>query len=221
MAVDTGCLIRFPYVMPHPLPDIAAEQQTIVGRGRRLAYWTVLCTAVEAGASIAAAINSKSAALTGFGADSLIEVFSALVVLWRLQAGFHGEKRETIALRLVGASLLALAVFVSYEAVTDLVQRHEPEKSWWGVGIAVFSLVTMRWLAVAKRRVAVELNSGAVRADSMQSEICSYLAAILLAGLALHAIFGWWWADPVAALAMVPLIVREGWEACRGNACCH
>jgi divalent metal cation (Fe/Co/Zn/Cd) transporter len=124
-----------------------------------------------------------------------------------------------MALRLIGASLLLLALYVAIQAAWRLLAGQRAEASYLGLGTAVGSLVVMQWLARSKRRVAAELESGAVHADSLQSEICSYLAAILLAGLALNALFGWWWADPAAALIMVPLIAREGFDAWRGQTC--
>jgi divalent metal cation (Fe/Co/Zn/Cd) transporter len=196
------------------------EHESIVRRGRRLAYWTLFFTAIEAGIALFAGQQADSMALLGFGVDSLIEVFSAAVVLWRLRVGERGERREQVALRLVGASLLLLAVYIAFQAIRTLVGHHErPVPSFLGLGMAVGSVVIMQWLARSKRRVAAELNSGAVHADSVQSEICSYLAAILLVGLGLNAVLGWWWADPAAALVMTPLIGKEGLEAWRGNAC--
>lgn len=200
------------------LPDLA--HAAVVRRGRRLAYWTLFFTAIEAGVALFAGERADSTALIGFGVDSLIEVFSAGVVLWRLSSGEHGERREQLALRLVGASLLLLAIYIAVESVQTLLGGHSrPAPSTIGLGMAVGSIVIMQWLARSKRRIATKLNSGAVHADSLQSEICSYLAAILLVGLALNALFQWWWADPAAALIMVPFIAKEGLEAWRGRAC--
>ena len=204
---------------PALLPEVSHE--AIVRRGRRLAYWTLFFTALEAGVALFAGERADSTALIGFGVDSLIEVFSAAVVLWRLRIGERGERREQVALRLVATSLLLLAVYVAFEAIYTLIGSHDrPERSIIGLGMAVGSLVIMQWLARSKRRVAAELNSGAVRADSMQSEICSYLAAILLVGLGLNAAFGWWWADPAAALVMVPFIGKEGARGLAGQRLC-
>ena len=139
---------------------------------------------IEAGVALFAGQQADSSALLGFGADSLIEVFSAGVVLWRLRVGERGERREQVALRLVGAGLLLLAVYITAEAIVKCVggASSAPQPSYLGIALAVGSLVSMQWLARSKRRVAAALSSGAVRADSMQSEICSYLAAILLIG---------------------------------------
>ena len=146
-----------------------------------------------------------------------------LSAYWRLQHGHAGEKREAIALRLVGVSFLILAAYVAFGAGWMLITHEPPEASLIGIVIACLSLSIMPQIARAKRRVAARLNSRALEADSRQTQLCAYLSAILLGGLALNAAFGWWWADPVAALIMVPIIAREGISALRGEACseCH
>ena len=201
----------------------AAQRPAVIRRGRRLAWLSVAATVMEAAVALFAGWKADSTALLGFGVDSLIEVFSAAVVLWRLLPGEHGERRERTATRLTGAGLLALAAYVVVAAGLTLLRRSSPpQPSYLGLAMAVVSIVVMQWLARGKRRVAAELASTAVEADATQSANCSYLAAILVVGLGLNAWLGWWWADPVAALAMVPLIVTEGFEAWRGNACgCH
>jgi divalent metal cation (Fe/Co/Zn/Cd) transporter len=191
-----------------------------VQRGRRLEYFTLAWNSLEAVAAIGAGMIAGSIALVGFGLDSVIECFSGGVLLWRLRAGEEGERREKLALRLVGASFIALAIYVAYDAISALAQHQAPEKSWFGVAVAIASLIAMPLLARAKRRVAAQLNSGALHADSRQTDICAYLSAILLGGLLLNALLHWWWADPVAALVMVPIIGREGVEALRGKTCC-
>jgi divalent metal cation (Fe/Co/Zn/Cd) transporter len=199
---------------PHPLN---------VRRGRRLEYFTVGWNLLEAFVSLAAGIAAGSIALIGFGIDSLIETSSGVVLLWRLREGKEGERRERLALKLVGWSLLALAAYVGFEAAKALILREEPERSWPGIIIAALSLIVMPLLARAKRKVAREISSRALAADSKQTDICAYLSAILLGGLALNAFLGWWWADPLAGLIMVPIIAKEGWEALRGESCggCH
>jgi len=194
-----------------------------VRQGRLLEYFTVGWNLIEAAVALGAGIFAGSIALIGFGIDSLIETSSGAVLLWRLQEGEEGEKRERMALKLVGISLLALAAYVAIDAAKGLIQKESPEKSLVGIILAAVSLVVMPLLAWAKRRVAARLNSQALVADSHQTDICAYLSAILLVGLGLNVLFGWWWADPVAALAMVPIIVKEGLEALRGEACedCH
>jgi divalent metal cation (Fe/Co/Zn/Cd) transporter len=190
-----------------------------VRAGRRIEYASILWTSLEALAGIVAGMMAGSIALVGFGADSVIEVASSAILLWRLNHEF-GEKRERTALRLVGVSFLLLAIYVSWEAIESLVKHQPPRVSYFGIVFSVLCLIVMPSLARAKRRVAIRLNSRAMQADSRQSSICGYLAAILLCGLALNALLGWWWADPSAALAMLPIIIKEGVEALRGETCC-
>ena len=194
-----------------------------VKRGRRLEYFTVGWNLLEAFVSLAAGLAAGSIALIGFGIDSLIETSSGLILLWRLREGEEGERRERLALKLVGWSLLGLAAYVGFEAARSLVLHEEPERSWPGIIIAALSLIVMPLLARAKRKVALGINSRALVADSKQTDICAYLSAILLGGLMLNAFLGWWWADPLAGLIMVPMIAKEGWESLRGETCpaCH
>jgi divalent metal cation (Fe/Co/Zn/Cd) transporter len=192
-----------------------------IRQGRRLEWFTVGWNLLEALASLAAGLFSGSISLIGFGVDSLIETSSGAILLWRLHAGELGERREKTALRLVGISLCALAGYVSFEAAKALVLREMPDKSYVGIVVAALSLIAMPLLAGAKRRIARQLNSAALAADSRQTDICAVLSAILLGGLGLNALLGWWWADPVAALAMAPLIGREGARALRGKSCCE
>jgi len=190
-----------------------------VRQGRLLEYFTVGWNLIEAAVAVGAGLFAGSIALIGFGIDSLIETSSGAILLWRLQEGEEGEKRERRALKLVGVSLLALAAYVAIDATKGLILKDHPEESLIGIILAAVSLSVMPLLAWAKRRVAARLNSRALVADSHQTDICAYLSAILLVGLGLNAILGWWWADPVAALAMLPIIVKEGLEALRGEAC--
>lgn len=191
-------------------------------RGRNLEYLTVGWNSLEAVAALIAGVLAGSVALVGFGVDSVIEVSSGAIILWRL---FSGEHREKLALKLVGMSLIALAAYVGFAAVKSLILFEEPETSYAGIVIAALSLVVMPLLARAKRNVAAQLNSRAMLADSKQTDICSYLSAILLGGLLLNAFFGWWWADPFAALLMLPIIAKEGVRALCGKTCsdsgCH
>ena len=190
--------------------------------GRRLEYLTLGWNAIEAIVAIGAGTVAGSIALIGFGADSVIECFSGAILLWRLQAHQFDERRERFALKLVGVSFMVLAVYVAFDAAHELVRQEPPHASPVGIAVSIASLIVMPLLARAKRRVAALLESRALNADSRQSSICAYLSAILLAGLVLNAFFGWWWADPVAAIIMVPIIVREGTEALRGEVCdCH
>ena len=190
-----------------------------VKRGRRLEYFTIGWNLLEAFVSVAAGLISGSIALIGFGIDSLIETGSGAVLLWRLWEGGKGERREQIALKLIGWSLLVLAAYVGFEAAKSLVMREEPERSWPGIIIAALSLIVMPLLARAKRKVALGISSRALVADSKQTDICAYLSAILLGGLGLNASLGWWWADPLAGLIMVPIIAKEGLESLRGETC--
>ena len=192
-------------------------------KGRRLEYFTIGWNLLEALVSVMAGLIAGSIALIGFGIDSLIETSSGAILLWRLWGGEKGERREQIALKLVGWSLLLLSAYVGIEAAKSLAFREEPEKSWPGIIIAALSLIAMPLLARAKRRVAAGINSKALIADSKQTDICAYLSAILLGGLVMNAFWGWWWADPLAGLIMVPIIAKEGLESLRGETCsdCH
>jgi divalent metal cation (Fe/Co/Zn/Cd) transporter len=199
-------------------------RQLAVQRGRRLEYVTVGWNSLEALASIVAGILAGSIALVGFGLDSVIETTSGSAMLWRLhhrheRNAASRERAERIALRIIGVSFLALAVYVAVDAVHSLWTKEAPHESIPGIVIAILSLIAMPLLARAKRKVAATLNSGALHADSRQTDICAYLSAILLGGLVLNAMFGWWWADPFAGLAMAPIIAHEGFQALRGESC--
>jgi divalent metal cation (Fe/Co/Zn/Cd) transporter len=193
-----------------------------VRRGRLLEYLTIGWNSLEAIISIAAGLLAGSIALVGFGLDSLIEVSSGAALLWRLHvdAPERRERAEQVALKIVGISFLLLAAYIAFDSIKSLVRREAPESSYAGIAIAALSLAVMPLLARAKRRVAAAISSRALHADSRQTDICTYLSAILLGGLILNALFGWWWADPVAALVMTPIIVKEGVEALRGETCC-
>jgi len=201
-----------------------APRPLLVRRGLRLTYATLAYNSLEGIVAVGAGIGAGSIALIGFGVDSIIELTASVAAVWRLRADSEVARRERVegrSLRIVGACFLALAGYVTYEAVEALLQREAPAASLIGIGLAALSLLVMPVLAHAKRRIALKLGSGALAAEAMQTAVCTYLSAILLSGLVLNAEFGWWWADPVAALAMVPLIVREGMEGVRGrSACC-
>ncbi len=194
----------------------------LLQRGRYLEIFTVLWSSAEALVGIVLGILAGSVALIGFGADSFIEMGSGLVLLWRLQTKSNApsaERAEAVALRLVGLSLLVLAVYIVYDSVKDLVRHHAPEASPAGIVLALVALIVMPVLARKKRQVAAGLHSHALEADALQASICAYLSAFLLVGLALNAALGWWWADPLAAIGMTPIIVREGARALRGERC--
>lgn len=194
---------------------------TNTAAGRRLEYLTLGWNVLEAVIAIGAGTVAGSIALVGFGVDSVIESLSGAVLLWHLQSSEVDEQRERRALKLVGVSFLLLASYVTFEAARSLYLLESPDQSFVGIALATVSIIIMPILARAKRRVAANLSSRALHADSRQTDICAYLSAILLAGLALNALFGWWWADPVAALIMVPIIVREGIEALHGETSCQ
>lgn len=188
-----------------------------IQRGRRLEYLTIGWNSLEAIIGVSAGVLAGSIALVGFGVDSVIEVSSGAILLWRLVSGEH---RERLALKLVGFSFIALAAFVTLDAAKALWLQVAPEASFVGIAIAALSLIVMPFLARSKRIVAANLNSRALLADSRQTDICAYLSAILLVGLGLNALFGWWWTDPIAGLVMVPIIAKEGIDAFRGESCC-
>ena len=173
---------------------------------------------LEAAVAITSGITAGSLALVSFGLDSVIEVVAASALTWRLTRQLRGdaaaEQAERSALRIVGITFFALAAYIIWEAGLVLWRRATPQERPIGIGLALLSLAIMPMLAVAKRRVAARIHSRALAADAMETLICAYLSAVLLAGLGLYKLFGWWWVDSVAALAMLPLIVTEGWEAC-------
>jgi len=197
----------------------SAERSEYLRHGRKLEYFTIGWNIVEAGVAVVAGWFAGSIALVGFGVDSLIESISGSILLWRLSSPVHDESRERIAIKLVGISFLILAAYIAFDATQSLLVHEPPNASIIGIGLSVASLIIMPILARAKRLSAINLESRAMKADSRQTDFCAYLSAILLGGLMLNALFGWWWADPVAALIMVPIIAREGFEGLRGEVC--
>ena len=200
----------------------AIDRTALVRRGLWLNYATIGYNALEAIVSIVAGLVAGSVALVGFGLDSIIEVTAAVAAQWRLRADLDPRRREQVegvTLRVIGWSFLALAAYVFIDASKTLWSNERPERSIAGNVILAASVVIMPLLARAKRGVARQLSSRALEADAMQTSLCAYLSAIALAGVALNALVGWWWADPVAALAMTPIIAREGLEGVRGEAC--
>ena len=199
------------------------DRRALIKRGRYLEYFTIGYNSIEGLIALGAGVVASSIALVGFGFDSLIEVTSGGVLLWRLYADVDEARRErveAISLRVVGICFIVLALYVIQDSVWSLIKREAPAESLVGIILAAVSLVVMPLLVRAKRKVARGINSGALMADSKQTELCTYLSAILLGGLLLNAVLGWWWADPVAALIMVPIIAKEGIEALRGETCC-
>jgi divalent metal cation (Fe/Co/Zn/Cd) transporter len=175
---------------------------------------------LEAAVAIGAGVIAGSVALVGFGADSVIEAAAGLVVLWLVTGGrVHSSRAERHARQLMAASFVLLAVYVTVESVRDLVGGRHPAASWVGVGLATITLVAMPPLAAAKRRVATALGSSAAASESRQTMLCAYLSAALLAGLLANAVAGWWWADPVAALLIAAVALREARDAWQGDTC--
>jgi divalent metal cation (Fe/Co/Zn/Cd) transporter len=202
------------------------ERAAVVRHGQRLEYFTIAWNALEGLVAVVAGAIAGSISLVGFGIDSFIEVTSGSVLLWRMSVDADVQRRERNerrALKIVGACFLALAAYITYESAMDLWAKKAPEHSIPGIVLACVSLVVMPLLSRAKRRVGRALGSAAMHADAKQTEFCTYLSGILLAGLLLNAFFGLWWADPAAALIMVPIIAKEGIEGLQGNACdeCH
>ena len=191
--------------------------------GRRLQYLTIGWNSAECVVAVGAGLVAGSIALVGFGVDSAIEVTSSLAALWRLSRDrdpAHREIAERRALRTIAVCFLLLAAYVLYEAIEVLVEGRAPLRSLVGIVLATLSLLVMPLLARFKRRIASRLGSGALEAETRQTETCARLSAIVVVGLSLNAWLGWWWADPVAAIAMVPLIAWEGLQALRGRTCC-
>ncbi len=210
--------------------DVAAEMTAgsvrddragLVRRGRALAWLTIGWNAVEGVVGIAAGVAAGSIALIGFGVDSYVEVLAGATIVWRLskerRRGDISQAAERRAVRIIAATFLLLAAGVGVESVRKLVIGARPEDSLVGIMLAVVSLVVMPLLARAKRRVGQQLGSRALTADATETTLCVWLSAILLAGLALNALFGWWWADPLAGLAIVYVAGREGLEHWRAD----
>jgi divalent metal cation (Fe/Co/Zn/Cd) transporter len=196
-----------------------AERARLGRRAQLLAAASVAYNAVEAVIAISAGLVAGSVALVGFGLDSVVEVSSGVIILWQFRHPLP-ESRERTAQRLMAASFFALAAYVGFESVRALLGDHEPEVSRVGIVLAIASLMVMPFLSWAQRRTGRALGSGAAVADSTQTLLCSYLSAVLLAGLVLNATLGWHWADPLAGLVIAAIAIREGRDAWRGDGCC-
>jgi divalent metal cation (Fe/Co/Zn/Cd) transporter len=202
------------------LSPVAPGRRVVLQRRiRHLVAATITYNVVEAVTAITAGIGASSAALIGFGLDSTIEVASATAVAWQFTASNH-EARERTALRIIAVSFFALAGYVAFEALRSLLGAGEAQPSTPGLVLAGLSLAIMPGLSWAQRRAGTELGSLSAVADSKQTLLCTYLSGVLLMGLALNSLFGWSWADPIAALVIAALAVREGREAWRGDSCC-
>lgn len=199
------------------------DRASWIDRGRRLQYLTIAYNSLEGLIALAAGLIAGSIALVGFGFDSLIEVTAGATLLWRLREDAElprRERAEKVSLRIVGFCFLALALYVSYDAISSLYRHQAPESSLPGIILACVSLAVMPWLSHAKRKVARVVSSEAMAAEARQTEFCAYLSGILVVGLLLNALLGWWWADPAAALVMAPIIGNEGTRALRYRPCC-
>jgi divalent metal cation (Fe/Co/Zn/Cd) transporter len=204
-------------------PELVTSRPALVRRGLALNYLTISYNVVEAVVALSAGIAAGSVALLGFGLDSVIEVTASGASQWRLRADLDASRRERVertTLRIIGWSFLALAAYVVLDSANALLRREAPERSVVGLVLLALSAIVMPILARAKRRVARAMSSRALEADATQTSLCAYLSVIALAGVALNAALGWWWADPVAALAMVPIIAKEGVEGVRAKADC-
>ncbi|MFE3487699.1 cation transporter [Streptomyces sp. NBUL23] len=199
-----------------------ARREALARRIRLLVAVTIAYNVVEAMVALTAGTIASSSALIGFGLDSVIEVSSAAAVAWQFSAREHTvrEAREKAALRIITVSFFALAAYVAVDAVRALTGTGEADPSPVGIVIAALSLAVMPFLSAAQRRAGREIGSASAVADSKQTLLCTYLSAVLLAGLLLNATLGWTWADPVAALVIAGLAVKEGREAWRGRGCC-
>lgn len=197
------------------------QRQGIARRIILIQVLTLAWMSIEVIVALLAARTAHSPALLAFGGDSAVELLSAAVVLWHFSRPFPDPRSERCAARITGGLLFALALFVALISVLTLLGRQAPRPSWLGIGLLISAAIIMPWLAGRKRQLSVATASAALRADAAQSAICFYLALIALAGLGVNSIWGVSWADPVAALAILPLIVREGWESMKGRPCCH
>ncbi|MFG3420330.1 cation transporter [Micromonospora sp. NPDC049460] len=195
------------------------RRAVLARRVRLLVAATITYNVVEAVVAITAGTLASSTALIGFGLDSVIEVVSAAAVAWQFSAADH-ERRERTTLRIIAVSFFALAAYVTVESVRALAGADRAAHSAVGLVLAALSLVVMPVLSAVQRRAGRELGSASAVADSKQTLLCTYLSAVLLVGLAANSLFGWWWADPVAALVIAAVAVKEGREAWRGDTCC-
>lgn len=206
------------------LASMEPNRDRLLRRGLWLNHVSIGYNVLEAAVALGAGLVAGSVALTGFGFDSLIEVTASVAARWRLRADLDHDRRDRVELRTqhaIGWSFLALAAYVAVDSAKALWHADIPERSVVGVALLTLSLAVMPALARAKRRVALRLDSAALIAEAMQTSLCAWLSAIALVGVGLNAWVGWWWADPLAALVMVPIIAREGRDGLRGRACGH
>ena len=203
--------------------EATLDRQTVAKRGARLSYFTIAWNSLEGLIAVVAGAVAGSISLVGFGMDSFIEVISGATLLWRMTVDADVQSRgrnERLSLKIVGTCFVFLAAYVAYESCSDLITVNAPRHSISGIILACVALIVMPILSHAKRKVGYQLRSAAMNADARQTDFCVYLSAILLGGLLFNALLGWWWADPAAALVMVPIIAKEGFDGIRGKVCC-
>lgn len=189
----------------------AAPNEVLLRRGLRLAYFTIAWDVVEGAVAVTAGVIAKSVALVGFGLDSAIEVFAAVVVVWQLRQPGSGDRHRT-ALRLIATTFWALSAYVAFESIQTLVRQEHPEPSLFGIALNVIALVVMIPVARMKRQTGESLGNDVLIADSTETRLSNYLSLNVLAGLALNALLGWWWADPAAALVIAAFAFWTGWR---------
>ena len=201
------------------VPD---ERAKWVRRARLLAWLGVGWHGIEATVAVGAGLLAGSVALVGFGADSVVEALAAFIVIWRFAAArVSSEAAERRAQQLIAVSFFIIAAYVGVEAARTVLDGERPQTSWIGIGLAVVTAVTMPLLARAKARVGDHLGSSATKSEGQQNMLCAYLSLALLVGLGANALLGWWWADPLTALAIAGVAIKEGWESWKGDACCE
>jgi divalent metal cation (Fe/Co/Zn/Cd) transporter len=226
MPEQSAPLVQLGEARPLTLPVFAAgpapaERARLERRTRLLAWGGIAWHVVEFAIAIAAGLAASSIALIGFGADSLIEALAGGVVLWLFTGTRRGSSSaERRAQQLIAASFFLLAGYVGVEALRTLVNADHPAASWVGIGLAAFTAPTMPLLAYAKRRLGSQLHSSATVKEAAQTQLCAYLSIALLLGLGANALAGWWWADPLTALVIAAVALKEGRESWRGEGCC-
>jgi hypothetical protein len=205
-----------------PAAGVSRAEWLRLARWARWLSWASLAyMAVEGGGALAAGLVAGSVALVGFGIDSVIEGFASLVIVWRFTGSrLHSEHAEQRAQRLVAIQFFVLAPYITVQAIRDLAGGQHPDPSWVGIGLAISSIALMPALGIAKQRIGQRMGSVATQGEGAQNLLCAYMAGALLVGLAGNALFGLWWLDPAAALAIAALAIREGTEAWRGESCC-
>ena len=201
-------------------PAQSAERAKLQRQARWLAWGGIAWHFIEFGIAVGAGLAASSIALLGFGIDSLIEALAGFVVLWLFTGRrVNSPTAERRAQQMIAVSFYVLAAYIGIAAIRSLVGGHEPDVSWVGIGLAAFTAATMPLLAMAKRRIGHKLGSSAAVQEASQTQLCAYLSVALLVGLGANALLGWWWADPIAALAIAAVALREGRESWKGDSC--